>query len=227
VHRSWNCARPVRARSRSGFGRHGHHRERSAGRLDSDRAVSVLHDVSDHGEDRLSRGRQSRQGGAAGRTYAIRQLGRQALHDVRDRELLSRHAVSEIHRAGRRGSGQDAAGQGPGRRRRLWRGAGCSGRWRQDARSTALAKLSCRLHPARDRTVYRDGARLGVSLEGQRRPHAGHGCDQLADDVAAVRISRRIPVGSRPAAGALAGVVAIHWYLRRTAAGLRLRVRRC
>ena len=129
-------------------GRAGHLRGRSAGRVDPHRRVPVLHDVPDHGEDRLRRGPQGRQEPQARGPDALRQLGDQALHDVRHRALVSGCPVSTIHRAGGGGLREDAprARSGPWAthtawaRSCWWTGSRC---WRSPCGAATWPGASC------------------------------------------------------------------------------------
>ncbi len=87
-------------------------------------------------------------------------------------------------------------------------------RRREAARDPALEELPRGLHPARRRTLHGDGAGLGISRAGQRRPHAGHGGDQLAHDARALRRARWVPARRRTAAGSVAGPAALHRRVR-------------
>ena len=119
--------------------------------------------------------------------HPVRQLGDQALHHVRDCLLVPRRSVPRSHRSRCHRSGQDAV------RPRSAVGASYgAGTVVMDDGVKMLEVPLWRsylagLHPARHRALHRDGAGLGLSRPGQRRPHAGHGRDQLADDAGALR----------------------------------------
>ncbi len=104
-------------------------RERRAGGVHPHRRLPLLHDVPDHGEDRLRRGgarRQERQARAADPGH---QLAGQALHHGGHRRVLPGRRVPGTDRTRRGGPGQAAPGPGPaggGGARRGHGGAGAT-----------------------------------------------------------------------------------------------------
>ncbi len=195
---------------------------RCAGGLHPHRHLSLLHDVPDHGQNRLHRGAPGGQELQTGEPDPDRQLADQTVHHVRHLDLLPRHALSRIHRPRSHRPGEDAAGPGPagGREPRCGHG-GDAGRG-EDAGGAAVAQLPRRLHPAGHRPLHGHGAGLGLSGPGQRRPHPGDGGHQLAGHALSLRPAGRLPARRGPAAGALAGAAAVHRHLRRPAPGGRV-----
>jgi len=224
VHCSGHCARKGRARRGDVSRRPGCHGRRRAGGLGAHRRVPVLHDVPDHGEDRLRRGPEGRPQRQARPPDPVCELGRQAVHHVRDCAAVPGHGVPRPDRPRCGGSREDAAGSRPARRRDARGRDGRSCRRRQDAGGPPVAELHGGVHPARHRAVHGHGAGVGPPGPEQRRPHAGHGGDQLADDAPAVRSAGRVPAGRGPVAGAVAGAGALDRHLCGPAAGRRVRV---
>jgi len=222
VHHRGHCAGQAGARCGAVAGRHVHLRRRGARRLNPHRRMPVLHDVPDHGEDRLRRGPPGRTQCEAGRADAVCELGDQTVHDVCHRSALPRRALPRLHRRGGGGLREDALRARPGTRPDVWRRHGRVAGRREDARSAALAQLPGGVHTAGHCAVHGHGAGLGLSGQRQRRPHAGHGGHQLADDAAPVRSVGRVPAGGGAVARAVAGPRALDRHLRSPAAGGRV-----